>query len=223
MDNGKLYHSSNQFQRFDASKSLSRCPALLKWKSSDKNPVSCLDIGCGTGDVTIDFVLPILPKNFERLVGVDLSNDLINFARENYSLPRVSFEQFDLGLELEIQNLRNIGQFDHITSFYCLQWVPNQKVALQNIHKLLKPGGDMFSLIAAKHPVYDVFKTLSMNDEWAEYMTDVDSFISPYSSSSCPATDFQDLLQSNGFTECNVFNQQMSFAFNGIEDLKSKF
>lgn len=158
MDDPELYHSSNQVQRRDARETLFSCTFVEDWHTG-----SLLDIGCGAGDVTMEIITEVLPTNFERLVGVDFSEEMVRFAREHYSHPCVSFEKLDIGLDLENQTLKDIEPFDHITSFNCLHWVTKRQPAtVENMYKLLKPGGDMLLLFVVTHPIYKVFEELSL-------------------------------------------------------------
>lgn len=179
-------------------------------------------MGCGSGDVTIDYILPILPKNFERLIGVDISEQMIRFAREQYPHPKIAFERFDLSIELEKQLLRQVEPVDHITSFYCLHWIQNQEKAAQNIYKLLKPDGDCLLVFLAQNPIFEIYKQMSQSIKWSKYMHDVDRFISPYQYSKNPADDFGQLLYSCGFTEYSVEIREKFFIFEGVDLLKSR-
>lgn len=219
MHKAALYQRSNGLQRRDAKQAIEEFSPAFQWRSDGRD--SLLDIGCGSGDVIADLLLPILPETFERLVGVDLSKEMIDFAREQYPYPRLSFETFDLGLDLEKQALHHIDRFDHITSFYCLHWVQNQENAVKNMYKLLKDEGDIFLVFLAQNPVFDIYKQLSQSKKWAKYMTDVDRFISPYQYSKNPADEFGQLLYSNGFTEYSVEVREKYFVFEGVDLLKS--
>lgn len=159
MNKAALYKRSNDLQRRDAKHTIEEFSYILQWRPDGCD--SLLDIGCASGDVTIDILLPILPSNFKRLVGVDVSQEMVEFSRQQYPLSRVSFEKFDVGLDIEKQQLRNAEQFDHITSFFCLHWIQNQELAVQNIFKLLRPGGDMLLMFLAQHPVFEIYKQLS--------------------------------------------------------------
>lgn len=99
-----------------------------------------LDVGCGPGDVTATVLLPFLPENFKRLVGADVSKEMVEFCRKTHKHPKLTFEQFKVDEELEKQEFSKLERFDHIFSFYCLHFVQNQKLALQNFYKLLNPG-----------------------------------------------------------------------------------
>lgn len=220
MNKAALYKRSNGLQRRDAKQTIEEFSPVLQWRSNGGD--SLLDIGCGSGDVTIDFLLPILPENFRRLVGVDLSQEMVEFARQQYPHPRISFDHFDLGVDIEKQRIHGIEPFDHITSFYCLHWVQNQERAVQNMFKLLKPDGDVLLVFLAQNPIFDIYKQMSQTKKWAKYMTDVDHFISPYQYSKNPADQFGKLLYANGFTEYSVEIREKFFVFEGVDLLKSR-
>lgn len=114
MNKTALYNKSNPLQRSDTQQALGEFGHLLEWRSDGDGSV--LNAGCGAGDVTVEILLPILPPNFKSLVGVDLSNQMINH-------PKVQFERFDLAAEFENQPLNGIEPVDHNFSFYCLMWI----------------------------------------------------------------------------------------------------
>lgn len=86
MNKAVLYHKANQAQRYNAQQALQEFAIIFEWRSDGRDSV--LDAGCGTGDVTFDLLLPILPPNFERVVGVDISKEMIEYARETQLHPR---------------------------------------------------------------------------------------------------------------------------------------
>lgn len=220
MHKAALYKHSNGLQRRDAKQVIDEFSHVLQWRSDGCD--SLLDVGCGSGDVTIDFLLPILPVNFQRLVGADISEEMVEFARQQYPDPRISFDKFDLNTDIDKQSFCNAKPFDHITSFYCLHWVQNQERAVQNMYKLLKPDGDMLLVFLAKNPIFEIYKQMSLSKNWAKYMTDVDHFISPYQYSKNPADQFGKILYSSGFTEYSVEIREKFFIFEGIDLLKSR-
>ena len=71
MNDAKLYIKSNSLQRNDAKNVMEEFGHLFDWK--DDGSESLVDIGCGSGDVLMEFIFPIMPKKFERLVGLDVS------------------------------------------------------------------------------------------------------------------------------------------------------
>jgi SAM-dependent methyltransferase len=93
---------------------------------------SVLDIACGTG-----FGSKILLQGgADRVVGMDISEDAIRFAREKYVAPRLEFEAGDI---LCIPSPRN--SFERIVSFETLEHVHDPKRALEEMNRVLAPGG----------------------------------------------------------------------------------
>lgn len=168
----------------------------------------------------MDFILPILPESFDRLVGADSSKPMIEYCQRKYSHAKVSFEMFDVGLMAQ-QNIHNSEPFDHITSFYCLHWEQNQMRAIKNMYKLLKPGGDMLLAFLAQNPIYDIYLELANDPKWAKYMTDVHRYISPYHQSKDPVEDVRKLLISCGFPENTIELRDKSYVFEGVDALYS--
>jgi juvenile hormone-III synthase len=122
MNEAQLYKKSNALQRRDAKKVLEEFGHLIQWNGDD----SVLDVGCGSGDVTVDFVLPRLPDNFNRLIGVDISDEMVKCANEAYKHPRIDFQVLNISGSVD-HFVREMREFDHVLSFYCLHWVQNQK------------------------------------------------------------------------------------------------
>ena len=58
MHNADLYEVSNAMQRRDAAAVLKEFAPRLQWQPSEL----ILDIGCGSGDVTADILIPGIPK-----------------------------------------------------------------------------------------------------------------------------------------------------------------
>lgn len=220
MNKADLYRKANQAQRHDVQQTLQLFTNVLKWRPDGCDSV--LDAGCGSGDVTFDLILPILPQNFERIVGIDISKEMIEYARKTYVHPKVSFELLNLDIGLEKQSLCGIEPFDHIVSTFCLMWVQNQSTCMQNFYKLLKPGGDVLLLLLAKHPLYDAYKHQSQDNRWAKYMTNVDQIITPYQYSVDPEAEFRILMNECGFIDCDIRVVDRTYIFDSTEKLRSK-
>lgn len=219
MNDPELYHKSVTRTNNDSEKMLLRFADFIKWRSDGGDSV--LDAGCGAGHNTYNVILPFLPENFKRLVGVDLSPNMIEFCRKRYSHSKLSFEVFNLDVEVEKQSLHRSGLFDHIFSFYTLQWIPNQSLCLHNFHKLLKPGGDMLLVFLGYHPIYDVYKELSLDIKWAAYMADAHLRVSPYHHSKNPAQEFRKLLSDCRFMDYKI-EVNHKYYDHTLEDMKSK-
>lgn len=99
-----------------------------------------IDVGCGSGNITQDIAQSI---NCDHILGLDLSDKMIEYANRTYSNDQIQFTIADICDEWD-KLYKSIdvveGQADIVTSIYCLHWVSNQKRAMDNIHRMLKPG-----------------------------------------------------------------------------------
>ncbi|XP_052860360.1 juvenile hormone acid O-methyltransferase [Anopheles cruzii] len=218
MNKANLYHQANGVQRHDAAEILKEyAPLISKSQASDD---SLLDIGCGSGDVLVDFVLPALGR-VRKVVAADVSEQMVRYAREAYKhLASVSFRTLDIGLKLDASGLAQLGQFGHVTSFYCLHWVQNQYNAFSNIYHLLKPGGNCLLVFLANNPIFDIYNQLSRSPKWSKYMYDVEKYISPYQYCENPASEIEDLLCTVGFQQYQIQVRDKLYVYEGLDNLK---
>lgn len=124
MQNGRLYSRYNFAQRNSAREILDDFENCFNWPTDRVGTL--LDVGTGSGDVLVDFVLPRMPEN-AKAVGSDISMKMINFARENFESEAVSFYQADISADYELLKKQLPKAFDNITSFFCFHWIQNQK------------------------------------------------------------------------------------------------
>ncbi|KAH6924494.1 hypothetical protein HPB50_018957 [Hyalomma asiaticum] len=99
-----------------------------------------LDVGCGPGDFTRDVLLShCLPCR--RIVGVDFSREMIEYARRNSAHEKIDFAVLDIAADVS-QFLDQYGHFERVYSFYCLNWVDDLSAAVKNISRLMTPTGE---------------------------------------------------------------------------------
>lgn len=256
MQHAALYERANGVQRRDAKRMLDEYGRLFRWRSDGRD--SLLDIGCGSADVTIDYVLPLLPATYRRLVGADLSPAMLRFARKMYATDeRIAFERIDIGEPLmsvagvsasDVEPGNGVpvvagsvadvtagvsavssavaewlaDPFDHITSFYCLHWVQNQRQAMQNVYDLLAPGGDCLHVFLATNIIFDVYFELGKRPRWASFLHDASKFMTPYQKSASPADEMGAHLYAAGFSEYSVQLVDMEYVYEGLDVLRSK-
>lgn len=133
MNNAKLYHKSNALQKRDAKQILDEFSHLFNWRSDGTDCL--LDIGCGAGDVLVECIIPKMPKNFAKVVGIDISDEMTRYAKEKYQNKHVDFYKVDIASDCLTSDLMScdtkdsvrLGNYDFITSFYCLHWIQNQR------------------------------------------------------------------------------------------------
>ncbi|XP_061397332.1 juvenile hormone acid O-methyltransferase-like [Musca vetustissima] len=222
MNQASLYHRANEVQRHDAEQIIQEYVDKFEWRHDGMDCL--LDVGTGSGDVLMDFVYPIMPKKFDRIVGSDISRKMIEFARKCYrDVKQCEFKVLDIGTEEQLPKDMK-GAFDHVTSFYCLHWIQNQRQALQNIYDLLRTeGGDCLLVFLASNAVYDVCKLLSKSTNWSPYMQDVNRFISPLHHSNDAKWEFTQMLKETGFTQLHVEMRDKVYIYQNEEILKDNF
>jgi ubiquinone/menaquinone biosynthesis methyltransferase len=118
-----------------------------------KSKASCLDIACGTGDITF-----LLAKKFKdgEIIGIDLNEKMISIAKNLLKYNNVIFKESDMC---------NTGfaadRFDYITGGYALRNAPDIKIALQEFYRILKVGGTAVFLDFSKSNFY-LFKAFQI-------------------------------------------------------------
>jgi len=106
-----------------------------------------LDLACGTGDITFEAARRLKTG---WAIGLDITLAMIHIAEEkrrsNGRAP-VSFQQGDI-MRLPFPD----ETFDRVTGGYALRNVPEIRGALNEIKRVLKPGGRLLSLDFAHPP-----------------------------------------------------------------------
>jgi ubiquinone/menaquinone biosynthesis C-methylase UbiE len=107
---------------------------------SGRGGASAIDLGCGTGRVAAK-----LADHYEHVLGIDLSQQMIDIARAKHKDPRITFERADLTTVT--------GQYDLVISLMALHHVPDISAALSHISGLVAPGGLAVLVDAANPPL----------------------------------------------------------------------
>jgi ubiquinone/menaquinone biosynthesis methyltransferase len=123
-----------------------------------------LDLACGTGDITFAMAQEL---NTGEAIGLDITHGMLQLAnrkRDELKAHNTSFERGDI---MRLPHPDN--SFDVVTGGYALRNVPDLTGALDEIYRVLKPGGKFFSLDFG-HPQNKLY-------DWAylQYLTVVGS------------------------------------------------
>ena len=101
-----------------------------------------VDLACGTGDLTVE-----IAKHHSTclVIGIDVAPAMLEMAKPPCSLPNV---------HLVVQDMHDIGirdrSADLVTGGYALRNAPDIDRALDEIYRILKPGGKAFFLDFSK-------------------------------------------------------------------------
>lgn len=110
----------------------------------ETNPAHCVDLACGTGDLT-RAVAARHPG--ARVTGLDLTPEMLDRARALTREPRISFTQGDMHA-LPFAD----ASVDLVTGGYALRNAPDLATAIREIHRVLRPGGILAFLDFSKSP-----------------------------------------------------------------------
>lgn len=99
-----------------------------------KDGTRVLEIACGTG-IGTERLLRALPRG-GTLVATDLTEAMLDFARQKVKDPRVEWRAADMGaLPFDA------GSFDAVVCGFGLMFVPDKGAALAEARRVLAPGG----------------------------------------------------------------------------------
>lgn len=99
-----------------------------------------LDIACGTGYGTQFIAKSTKNKGTTEIIGVDLDPMTIKYAKDRYNHQLITYEVGD-GMDPALAD--RLGQFDTILSFETIEHVPDDKIFMENLYKMLRPGGTL--------------------------------------------------------------------------------
>ena len=144
-----------------------------------------LDVGCGSGWASR---LMAEKAHAGRVVGIDISDEMVRIARESSS----SFSNVEFQLASAEKLPFSHGEFTHAFSMESLYYYADMLNALREIHRVLAPGG-LFACVV------DLFEENRPTHQW------VDQLKVPVQLLSSAA--YRDLFQKAGFV--NVRDQRI--------------
>lgn len=135
------------FRSFDALREEDGCepPALSEriHGYSRSNGLNILDVGCGNGYVLLQYA-----RHGATVTGVDLTSTAIELSRKRFDLAGVrgTFVEID-GEKLPFPD----GHFDLVCSMGVLHHISNPKPIINEIYRVLKPGGRIIIMLYHRH------------------------------------------------------------------------
>lgn len=126
-----------------------------------------LDIGCGPGNFTLNSILPSC-EPCKRIVAVDSSISMIEYAQENCAHEKIVYDYLDIDNDVSAFS-KKYGAFQRVYSFKTLHWSKDLHRSLDNIAKLMTPGGECLLYFLARKFLFESFKELSRLERWTKY------------------------------------------------------
>jgi SAM-dependent methyltransferase len=137
-------------------------PAIIS-VAGDVRGLRALDAGCGPGVQAAELI-----KRGATVTGVDLSEDLLDIARERLG-PAVPLRQADLSQPLAFPD----NAFDLVLSSLVMHYLEEWEPTLREFHRVLVPHGRL--VMSTHHPFMDMrvsgsddyFGTYRWTEDWA--------------------------------------------------------
>lgn len=101
--------------------------------------IVCVDLACGTGEISM-LVAKTFPASSVR--GIDLTPNMIELAKQNAEGKGYGDIKFEVGdmTNLTVNGIKD-NSVDVVTGGYAIRNAPDLRVALKEIHRIIKPGG----------------------------------------------------------------------------------
>ena len=180
-----------------------------------EHPKKILDIATGTGDLAI----ALSATKAEKIIGLDISPGMLSIGKD-----KVAEKNFDDRIEMVIGDSENLSfetaSFDAVTVAFGVRNFENLDLGLQEIYRVLKPGGNFIVLetsVPEKSPFKEGYffyskiimpflgKLFSKDKAAYKYLSD-SAAIFP-----C-GEDFNNILIKNGFIEVENIPQTFGVA-----------
>lgn len=147
----------------------------LTFSQTNTEDQQFLDLGCGTGDFTRDWLFPRCPP-CRRIVAVDASEDMLFYARQNSSHPSIVYDYLNIGNDVTAF-IEKYGRFDRIYSFFCLNWLGDQAQAMKNVSSLLTASGECLLIFPAWSPTRMLWRKIAQLDRWKKFSHVFEGFV----------------------------------------------
>ncbi|CRK89780.1 CLUMA_CG003430, isoform A [Clunio marinus] len=204
MDNPELFTKSNLLTKNESEKLVKIFCNMFADKLRDGSVL--IDVGCGDGG-TLVHVISLFAIKFKEVVGVDISDNMIKYARNTYGNEVMKFHQLDV---IEIGSLSNDMLFqrtgikyqsaDIVTSFICLQWIEDLKKAFENMRKLIKPDGFLVvNLVKDCTSMSKSYEEVSQREKYRQFINGVKIPIFPLKNIDDPCKVLNEMLTEINF------------------------
>lgn len=170
---------------------------------------SILDIGCGTGKLTVE-LSNLASKGF--VVGIDSSEEMLEKAR------KVSADKGNINfIQIDAQSIDFTERFNLAFSNSVFQWIKEQQQVMELVYRSLKNGGRIaFQLPANKfcREFFDYINDSIALPELEKYYT---NWVSPWYFPT--KEEYVSLLKSAGFSRIEVLYKDYRLVFENVNEV----
>ena len=174
-----------------------------------KKKDSILDIGCGTGKLTLELAR-LAPEG--SITGVDPSEEMLKKARDVFvNPPKVRL------IKGSAQEMDFEGEFDLVFSNSALHWVKEQRLATKRAYTALKPEGRIAFQMPAKGFCHEFFEYSGSAIKQLRFERFFKGFELPWCFVSKEA--YAGLLKDTGFLNVKLFYHDYRLVFGSVKEV----
>ncbi|XP_054926380.1 juvenile hormone acid O-methyltransferase-like isoform X1 [Dermacentor andersoni] len=140
-----------------------------------ENGVQCadrqwLDVGCGPGKFTKNYLLPHAPSSLRRLVAADFSQAMLDHAARNHAHPKIAYRLLDIANDKAVSAFAaREGLFERVCCFLTLHWISDKAAALRNLEYLTAPGGECLVVFNPRVAPQQVLRAMIASGKWKRH------------------------------------------------------
>jgi 2-polyprenyl-3-methyl-5-hydroxy-6-metoxy-1,4-benzoquinol methylase len=127
----EIHHEEMYNRRLRERKAETMVSVLQDFFKTDLRPFTLLDVGSSTG-----LIANYLAMYFGKVIGIDIDGPAVEFARSAHERDNLEFMQ---GNSLKMEMPENY--FDAVICAHVYEHVPNPAMMMDEIYRILKPGG----------------------------------------------------------------------------------
>jgi len=132
-----LGHTEHELRRLDVQGRLYRYTTLRAFQEGGlRSGMRVLDIGCGSGDVTLTAAEIVGPTG--SVLGIDRGAEAIAAAREKAAALSIGTARFE---QTELDAFEEVGAFDALVGRFILMHQPDPVSTLRHLAGSVRPGG----------------------------------------------------------------------------------
>ncbi|KAH7969193.1 juvenile hormone acid O-methyltransferase [Rhipicephalus sanguineus] len=196
-------------------------------EENDASDHQYLEIGCGPGNIARNHLLPLCPPSLKRLVGTDISEAMVNYARTAHAHPKVDYRVLDVTADEDVSRfIAEEGRFQRVYSFLVLHCIHDKAAALKNIERLMTPGGECLVIYNPYLKWGEFQRALLESDSWEKYHGVVWRAMPVFHESNDPVSlrkSFFDLVELTGLVPLTCELVRINVKSANVDDLARLF
>jgi trans-aconitate methyltransferase len=179
--------------------------AMAKVRDTD----SILDIGCGTGTLTIELARLASKGN---VIGIDPSEEMLEKAR------KVSADKGNINfIQIDAQSIDFTKRFNFAFSNSVFQWIKEQQQVMGFVYRSLKQGGRIAFQLPAKDFCREFFDYINNSIALLDLEKYYTNWVSPWYFPT--KEEYETLLNNAGFGNINVSYKDYRLVFENVNEV----